>query len=74
MPYIPAEFSDLFFNHTHHAYDALYSEEGTPSAQEIADAVLEDVTQFRKDYPMTCDFFGESISVYALQQDFLHRL
>ena len=74
MQHIPAEFSDLFFNHRHDGYDRLYSNDGEPSAQDISDTVLEDATQFLADYPLTCTYFGESISAYALQQDFLHRL
>ena len=74
MPHIPAELSDLFFNHHHAGYDGLYDTDTEPSAQGIADTVLQDAYHFLACYPLTCAFFGAPISAYALTHDFLHRL
>jgi len=64
-----ATVSDLFFNHTHPTYDALFSEEaakgGGPSHQQQRAAIRKDADDF-------ADQFGGDPEWYA--EDFLKRV
>lgn len=68
---INAVVSDLFFNHTHDHYEALFGDREV-SHEEMAEAILKDAKEFVESYGSICEI--GSYSADDLANDFMARL
>lgn len=72
------ELSDIFFNHFHAEYQALFQstkkvKKFPPSAEQIEAAILIDAREFVEAYPGLMEWAGGDITPEDLAKDFLHR-
>lgn len=71
---VHGELSDLFFNHQHTHYPALFAlrenKKQMPPFEEIRDAIHKDALEFVASYPITCN----GATADQLTYDFMERL
>ena len=63
-----ASLSDLFFNHQHDNYDALFGGEEPPTCEEMEQALRKDANDFAEQFPE----FGKDGKWYF--EDFFNRV
>lgn len=71
------ELSDIFFNHFHAEYQALFQstkkiKKFPPSAEQIEEAILKDAQEFVEAYPGLMEWAGD-FTAEDLAKDFLNR-
>ncbi len=76
LPRLPAELSDLFFNHEHPHYDLLYGSTDPdwefPTMDQVRAAIGTDARDFADNYRQTVALFG-LVDPAQLAADFLDR-